>query len=351
MLEDSGERTEQPTILRRQEAALRGQVARSGDLASACAAVAAIAALAILGGGMMKDLVGLMSAMLASHGDLAETAKLFWPRAGALAGKIAVVFTAAVAASAVMSIVQVGSAISAEPVKPKLERISPLGGLKKMFSTRSIVRGILIFCKIVGVGTAVYFTITRLLPQFAALPSLSGEQAAGRVGGMLLTMCAEVAIIMLLLAVADYLYQRWQHEQDLKITRRQLLADLRQMQGDPQVKAEMKQRLQPQHADSDAKLDDSAVLVVSPSGKAVAIEYRPASGSPRIAARAAGASGRRLRNSAQQKGLPVVENKRLADSLYRASRYGRKVPATLGEHVAEVLAYAMQVSREGPNNG
>jgi len=236
MTDQHGARTEMPTPLRLAEARRAGHVARSRDVVCVAVLVAAAGGLALCGGGLVASLKEMTSRTLAEAGtDLTGLKALQIPwavlRPVIVIGLI--LAAAFVIAAALANLAQFGWLVSAEPIKPRMSRLNPAAGWRGIFSVRSLVRGVLSVAK-VGAVAAVFLT---MLPE-----AISGAEsqatgtlvgAVSQLGTLAWRLSVRLILVLAPLAVVDLLYQRRQYRLDLRITRRQLLDDLRRMEGDP----------------------------------------------------------------------------------------------------------------------
>ncbi|MCJ7545108.1 MAG: EscU/YscU/HrcU family type III secretion system export apparatus switch protein [Phycisphaerae bacterium] len=230
--EHVGERTEMPTALRLAEARQRGFVPRSADLVAAAVVAAGVAAAAVLAGGSVDAMRRLTAAMLAEAGRVSaswsgEVSSAAWALAARTAGLLAVVTVMAVVAN----VVQFGLLFSGEAVRLDLGRLSPVAGLGRMFSARAAVRAAMAIAKVLAAAGVVWMTVWAMVSHAAG----AGEQPAARVGEWIgwrvAWVAGWVAGALLVAALVDLVYQRWQYLQDLKMTRREFLQDLRQIEG------------------------------------------------------------------------------------------------------------------------
>ncbi len=254
--DESGERTEQPTRLRLAEARRNGQVARSADLCSVVVAAAALAGLAGFGPAMLTGLrqmtAGMLSAPDGSVG-LAATSATFhsllggvlWP----VVGFFAVVFVAAVGAN----ILQFGLLAAPGQLRGDASRISPIAGAGRMFSRRTAMRGVLSVAKLIAIAAVTAVTISSLLPRIVAAAAVRTADLASEAGTLILTLTIRIGVVLALLAVIDLLYQRWQLRQDLMMTRRELLEDLKRSEGDPLTRARRRSIRTQRHSAEAAK--------------------------------------------------------------------------------------------------
>jgi len=236
--EHAGERTEMPTPLRLAEARRQGHVARSAELVAAAVSLAGLAALAVLGRGAFEALRQMTALMLGRAGAdgaawSTEAARAAWPVLVRFVALLVAVVLAAVAAN----VAQFGLLLSGEPVKVDLARVSPAAGLARMFSLRSAVRVAMSAAKLAIVAIVVWVMVRGAMLASESPATASAEELARLAGGKLLAGGLWAAAGISALAVVDLIYQRWQYRQDLKMTRREFLEDLRQMEGGSRIAA------------------------------------------------------------------------------------------------------------------
>lgn len=255
--DESGERTEMPTLLRLKEARQRGQVARSGDLSSALLVLGGLAVLAALGPALVTGLTRMTAAMLAESTALqpGSPAELVSAAVGPVLWTLAALAGAVVILAIVAGVIQVGLLFSGEPLSPDFSRLSPGKGLRRIFSGRSVVRGGLAVCKLAAAGVLCWVSVASALPRIVRAGRLSSADVGPWCGRLVLNTSLRVAVALLVLAVVDYLYQRWQHRQDLKMTRREYLDDLRRMEGDPLIRRRQRKEISKRRGFSPPKHD------------------------------------------------------------------------------------------------
>ncbi|MGC9454765.1 MAG: EscU/YscU/HrcU family type III secretion system export apparatus switch protein [Phycisphaerae bacterium] len=236
--DESGERTYMPTPLRLQEARRQGHVARSGDIPAVAVLLASLAALALLAGPLLAAMREMVTACLdfsgapvadgaasAAAGDLAASlGGVLLPAAGVCA--------AAAAAAVVANLAQTRGLVATARVSPQWQRLSPSEGLRRLFGARSLARGLLTVAKLATVTAVTWKTFAGHWPRMLAAAGADGETIAAVAGKLVWRLGLRLAAVLLVLAAVDYLYQRWQYVQDLKMTRRQWLDDMRRMESD-----------------------------------------------------------------------------------------------------------------------
>jgi flagellar biosynthetic protein FlhB len=353
LLDDNiAERTEQPTPLRLAEARRRGQVARSGDLVSALTLTAVIGALAWSVPKAATALGEMTRSALAAEGEQAtalSAAGVISPDLGRALLYLLPVVLAAVAAPVLANLVQTGWVWSGEALAPKLERLSPGQGLRNIAGKRSGVRAAMALAKLAAVATIAWHALAGDWPSLLARTA-GPEAIAAVVGRVLLSVAAQVTALLLALAIIDWLYQRWQHRQDLRITRRQLRDDMRQMEADPGVRRRQRgsaQRLSP--VVLQARLAEAEVVVTWPGRMTAAATSGDDVARPQVLLAVSGAAARQAEAAASAWGVVVVEDRLLARALHNYKRRGGELPPALAGRMQEVLAYARAVTSSTPS--
>ena len=231
-------------MLRLAEARRQGRVARSADLTSAAVILAAVVAFCVGGGVMLDELVKMLGGMLSFERTAPGATASLWSAAAPVAWITVCFGGVLVLAAAVAGVLQVGLHVSDEVVKPQADRLSPAAGFRRVFSSRGLVRATLAMVKIAAVGLVAWMTIGGQLPQIAADCALSVEAQWAGAWTMLAQMAWRVVLVLAVLGGIDWLYQWRRHRQDLMMTRRELLEDLRKSEGDPMARARRRSQRQ-----------------------------------------------------------------------------------------------------------
>ncbi|MAA52775.1 MAG: flagellar biosynthesis protein FlhB [Phycisphaerae bacterium] len=350
MADDLGERTEEATPRRLREARADGRVARSNDLT---------AAIALLGGSFV---LWAMSGTFIEQGglflqrliDLDALGGMLDPAAAwqtlAYIGSSAVwlvlpVLLLMLLAVAGAQLLQFGMLFTFKPLEPQVQRLDPIKGLQRIFGLAGVVRVSLDSLKVIIVLAVASLTAWQYGPDILALPSMDMLSIVSATGWMLADLCLRIGAVLLLLGVLDFLYQRWKHRKDLKMTRQQVKDDMKDAEGDPGHKRRrmrMMQQLAMQRIASSVPTAD--VVVTNPEHLSVAIRYDAATmAAPVVIAKGADLVAFRIRQLAQRHGIPVVERKPLARALYAQVEVGQPIPQDLFKGVAELLAWVYQL--------
>ena len=342
-----GEKTEQPTARRRQEAREEGQVARSTDLTSAVALLTGLVLLEVLGPGMRESLMGLVKEMMDVSDATAGTLRIWIARSAYATASLLLPFLLLLMIiTGVTAWTQTGWLVTTKKLAPKLENISPTKGVKRMFSMDSLTRTLMGFLKMGLVGVVAYYTlVTRITPVLgcATVAPLGIFSIAADV---MFTLMLRMALVLLILGLIDYFYQRYKMEQQLKMSKQEVKDEMKRMEGDPMLKNRRRQaqaRLAMQRIAVDVPKAD--VIVTNPTEYSVALRYDEATmTAPRVIAKGKDLIALRIRQIAYEHRIPVVQRPPLARGLYAGAEVGDEIPPAYYRAVAEVLAYVYQLS-------
>jgi flagellar biosynthetic protein FlhB len=339
-------KTEPATPRRREEARKKGQVAKSQELNTALVLLGISGLLTISGEWALRQMVGFMQQVIG--GGLAAV-EFSLGGMQALQGQAVLcilmvagpVMGFALVLGLVGQLLQVGFNLTAEPLKPQLSRMNPVEGAKRIFSKRALVE-LGKACLKIGIVTYVAYTVLR--NDIAKLPSLLWMQPVQTIAfasRLIGKMGLWIGACLLIVAAIDYLYQRWEYEDSIKMSIQDIKDELKQTEGDPQVRSAIRAR-QRQLARSRMMqaVPTADVVITNPIHVAVALKYDAKSMSaPIVVAKGTEFLAARIREIATENDIPIVENPPLARALYEAVQVGREIPADLYQTVAEVLAY------------
>jgi flagellar biosynthetic protein FlhB len=345
MASENGERTEAATPRKRQEARAKGQVARSPELVSALIILGTFGAMGLGGAAMGRSLLATVTAglHLGGRGDLDFEAVrgLFLAAAGGVVRAALPVVLAGAVMGLAANLVQVGFLVTTERLHPNWERFNPMQGLKNLVSSRGALELVKTIIKLAIVGTVAYRT---LAPEWARFPEMAQADPWETVawqGSLVVRLGLRVGGVYCLLAVGDYLYQRWRFERDLRMTKAEIREEARQHEGSPQIRARVRsiQRERAMRRMME-EVPKASVVVVNPIHIAVALKYDPASmRAPRVVAKGKRLVAQRIVEAARAAGVPVVQDIPLARALMKMVDIGGEIPAAFYRAVAQILAY------------
>lgn len=332
----SGARTELPTPRRLLDARRRGEVARGRDLPAAVAFASGLLALAAWGPRAASQLAGLLRAVLLGAGSSTEPAALVRDALATLAHAAAPLLLVPAFAAALASLLQTGWAFSLEPLRPRLDRLDPAKGLRRLVAPTALGGALLGLGKGVVLGLLLGGWLARHGPALAQLPRLAPRALWGAVPFGSLTLRLAVAAIAF--GAVDLLLARRRHLRALMMTRDEVRREAREDEGDPQRRAE-RRRL---HRDllEAGPVAKATVVVVNPTHVAVALSHRrELDEAPRLIAKGCGDAAARIRSTARRAGVPIVRDVPLARAIARLVDVGEEIPAELFDAAAAVLIH------------
>jgi flagellar biosynthetic protein FlhB len=349
MAEGEQERTERPTGKRRREARQKGRVAKSREVTTYLVLLGGLAVLYFAGSYMVTEMALFMKTTVIQAASLrveaADVSQLLSRTMIVMVKVLAPLLLVVSVAALVGNVLQVGFLFSYEPIMPKLSKLNPLQGFKRLFSLRSLTEIIKFVAKLALVGIVVYSAIKKELPFIMPLADQSVQAIGSYIGSTIFRIMFRTSWVLLALAILDYAYQRWEYEKGLRMTRQEVKEEFKQTEGDPLVKSRIR-RVQREWARRRMMeaVPRADVVITNPVRLAVAIGYNQESmGAPEVLAKGAAAVADRIREIARSHGIPIVENKPRARALYREVDVGRQIPAALYKAVAEVLAYVYRL--------
>lgn len=344
------ERTEAPTPRRRTEARERGQIGKSTDLTAALVILGGMIVLEVTGRDLLGRLLIIMrqcldeaTSTLVTTDQLAPLiARTFGQMATLLAPFLVVVVVLALAGS----FAQVGVLFTFKPLTPSLNKLNPINGFKRIFSIQSLVTLAMGIAKMALVSLVAYWTIRSradALVSASALPHLS---VIGMAADIVMTVAIRLAIVLLVLGIIDFIWQRYKRERDLRMTKEEIKEEMKRMDGDPEIRRRRRQvQLEQAVQRIKASVPKADVVVTNPTELAIAIRYDADTMiAPKVIAKGAGYLARRIREIAIENGIPIVERKPLAQALYKSVEVGQEVPPEFYKAIAEILAYVYELA-------
>ena len=352
--EPQQDRTEQPTQKRRDDARKKGDVPRSRELTMTGVMLSGAATLLLLSGPMGGQVTGAFQEALSLERELlfdpsylpVALANLVFEMMSGLIPLVVVLLAAVFISAASIG----GWSMSFEAVKPKLERISPVKGIKRIFSANSLNELLKALAKFLLVGAFAVAWLWWCVEELLGL----GNEAVGSAIPHALELCAISLLIvssgLILIAAADVPFQLWQYQKKLRMTKQQVKEELKETEGRPEVKSRIRQ-LQQQVATRRMmeELPTADVVITNPTHFAVALRYDDRSMSaPRVIAKGKDLIAARIREVAAEHRVPLFSAPPLARVLYRTTEIGDEIPARLYTAVAQVLAYLLQLDSARP---
>jgi flagellar biosynthetic protein FlhB len=253
----------------------------------------------------------------------------------------------ALVAGVTMAYLQVGVLFTLKPIQPKLDKINPINGFKRLFSIRSLVE---LLKSVLKATLLLYITGSYIVArqnELLTVFSLSITQIVGLMWDIVFNLMLRAVMVLLLLAVLDYAYKRWQNEKDMMMSKQEIKDEYKMTEGDPQLKGKIKQK---QREISMGRMMQEVpgadVIITNPTHYAVAVQYDPdRADAPKVIAKGKNLIAKNIKKIAEENDIPIVENKPLARALYAEVELGAFIPANLYHAVAEVLAYVYKLKK------
>jgi flagellar biosynthetic protein FlhB len=344
------EKTELATPRKREDARKRGQVAKSADINAAIGLIACLIAIKIGGPHAATNLRELAESAFRGAAQLELTPSalqgLFASLFGTSISTLAPVLLAAAAGGLVANIAQAGFLVSSTPVIPDLSRLNPFTGFQRMLSLRAFAELAKGVGKLTVVSAVAYKYLHANYELVVMLPSMDHTQLISTLAQLGWGLMLRAAVVLLVIAVLDYMFQRVQFEKSIKMSRQEVKEEYRRTEGDPLTKSRVRQRQREMaRARMIADVARATVVVSNPVHYAVAVRYEPAEMSaPTVLAKGQRLMAERIKEAARQHAVPIVENPPVAQMLFKTVEIGQEIPAALYQAMAEIIAYVYRLS-------
>ena len=343
------ERTEQATPKRREEARKKGQVPKSRELASVAVLLSGLFTLYWGSAFFITRLDHILIYYLENLHTLPVTLtnlqSMGLTGLGQLGGILAPLFLVITVVAILSNFLQIGPLLTMEPLKPQFSRMSPLQGIKRLFSLQALMEFVKSLLKLIVVCWIVYSTVSKGIERIMPLLEMTPYHIASFIGMISFEIFWKSCLAMILLSILDYMYQRYEHEKNLKMTKQEVKEEYKQTEGDPHVKSRIR-GIQREMARKRMmqEVPEADVVITNPTRLAVALKYDPTQmDAPMVVAKGAGIIAERIRQIAREHSVPVIENKPVAQSLYKLVELGEVIPDSLFKAVAEIFAYVYRL--------
>lgn len=345
----AGEKTENATPKKRQESRNKGQVAKSAEIPGSLILLGCISCLIMLGPFYQKQILIMFGDTLLHRLSLDITPENIMSLFGSYVIQmlifLAPIFIIVVLIAFGANYVQIGWLFTLEPLSPKLTKLNPLTGAKNIFGVRSVVEFLKSSAKLIAISLVVYLVLWGEKERFLALASVPVEGIFSFVADLTIRLALYVSVLLFLLAVPDYIYQKYEYEKQLRMSKQDIKDEYKNSEGDPLIKGKIKQR-QRQMAMMRMmqEVPNADVIITNPTHFAVALKYDSTKmEAPTVIAKGQDYLALRIREIAKKNDVITMENKPLARALYENTEVGQSVPADLFQAVAEVLAYVYRL--------
>ena len=344
------ERTEKATGKKRADARKKGQVAMSKEVSSVMVLLASLGFFYFAGSWMFWNMSNMISSIYQNIGTLnianPTDASAFSVEILYRLLTMLLPFLLPIALIGFISnVMQIGFQISTEAMSLNLTKLNPISGMKRFVSLKSLVELGKSIIKLLFIGGIAYLVVKSDLKDFPYLVQQEVGQIVVFIAKVSLKLFFYVSLALIVLAALDYIYQRWQYEEDLKMTKQEVKDEHKQTYGDPKIKARIRGvQLEMARRRMMEAVPEADVVITNPTRLAIALKFDAREMiAPRVVAKGAGFVAQRIREIAEANQVPIVEEKPLAQALFKMVDIGGYIPAELYRAVAEVLAYVYRL--------
>ncbi len=357
MPEDSGqEKTEKATDKRRMEAREKGQVAKSQEISSVLVLLASLASF-YYGGLIMIDKIndlmrGFFEKLPLGSFSISYTNSILRLVTIIFFQIVGPFFLVLITIAVLSNVMQTGILFNSEWTNPDFSKLNPISGFKNIFfSTRTIgevVKGVL---KISVISYVVYGVIQKELLRMPAISTMDAENIFLYIGGVSGSIFFRVSLVLIFLAILDFAFQKYQFEESIKMTKQEIKEESKMTEGNPEIKSRIRSA-QRQIAKKRMMADvpKADVIITNPTHIAIALGYEAGMSAPRVLAKGERLIAEKIKEIAREHDIPIVEDKPLAQAIYREVEIGDVIPPDFYRAAAEILAYVMKIGKLKGNN-
>ncbi|UJL47952.1 flagellar biosynthesis protein FlhB [Virgibacillus sp. NKC19-16] len=348
----AGEKTEKATPKKKHDERQKGKVAKSQDVNTAILLLFTFIILFVFGNAMRNSMTTLYEHSFTEfiHWEVTQNSvhQLFSGATIEIAKILAPIMLAAIIAGFASNLTQIGFLFTAKPLKMDLKKIDPIQGAKRIFSIRALVELVKSFLKIVFIGVITFMAIWIYKDEMMMLAFKSAEDALAFFGRVTIVMGISATIALLFLSIFDYVYQRYDFEKNLKMSKQDVKDEHKNMEGDPLIKSKIKEKQRHfarQRMMSEVPSAD--VVITNPTHFAVAIKYDETKAvAPYIVAKGVDQMALRIKEIAKANDVVTVENRQLARSIHSVLDIDDMIPEEFYQAVAEILAYVYRIEKK-----
>lgn len=353
---DQGEKTEEPSLKKLEDARNKGDVAKSQEVTSWFMMLATTLVMMIFSQDMAMSLAMTLKGVFSHAHDIQVTgsglARLAMALASAVLGALTMPFILLMVAAVASNLMQHGVIFSVEPITPKFSKVSPAAGFKRLFSSQSLVNFIKSLTKLTLVSTLIIWIVWPNRDMLDTLVSLDPILLLS----LTLTLTGKILFgvmgFLTIIAALDFAYQKHQWWEKQKMTFKEVRDEHKQQEGDPHVKAKLRQiRQERGRQRMMANVPDASVVITNPTHYSIALKYEKDMDAPICVAKGVDAIALKIREVANEHDIPLVENPPLARALYATIELDEEIPADHYQAVAEVIGYVMRLKQKKGGRG
>lgn len=348
----SGEKTEKATPRKRQEVRGKGQVAKSADVNTALVMLVVFLVLYFSGTHYKEQVLRFMQQSLEQYTLIDLTIdsvhRIFLTLLKNVAMLVAPIFLAAIAAACLANFLQVGFLFTTEPLKINWSRLDPIQGFRRLISLRALVELLKSLLKISVVGLVTFAFLWSQLEYILSLTTKSLGATLSTLASLTVKMGLYASFALLFLAIFDYLYQRFEFEKNIRMSKQDIKDEYKKTEGDPLIKSRIKQKQREMAMRRMMQeVPKADVVITNPTHYAVALKYEDGKmDAPIVVAKGVDYVALKIKQLAKEHDVVTVENRPLAQALYRQTEVGDMIPEEFFRAVAEILAYVYRLKRK-----
>lgn len=345
------EKTEQPSSKKLEDARKKGMVAKSVEVNSLLIVVTGLVTIFLLqsyiGQRMSSFTINIFNSLDVLPKRISLLPNMAFDWFMFFFSVLAPVMTAIFVVSLVSNIAQVGFKISPEALAPKFSKLNPAQGIKRIFSSRSVVEILKTLLKFFVISFFTYLILSDLIIAAAYLDNLNPSEIIIFMLDNAFSLLWKIALLYAVIAAIDFTYQRYKFRKDMMMTKQEVKEEMKQLEGDPTVKGRIrKMQMQAAQQRMMANLPTADVVITNPTHYAVALKYDMTKDSaPEVIAKGVDLLAQRIKKVAAEHNIPLHEDRELARALYKMCDVGDKIPPSLFKAVAQVLAYVYNLKK------
>lgn len=345
---DDGDKTEEPTAKKLQDSRKEGSVAKSKELSNAVTLLAFFVSLKIFIPFLSKRLINMFDIFWREMDELSTgnlTSVAIWQIMFDVIVYIVITILPFLLIALVIGFlverVQISWLVTTKPLQPKFNKLNPISGFKRIFSKEALFNLLLSVLKIIVFGAVSISVVKDNIGAFITVYDLSIYDGLGILFEIIMDLGIKISVVYLIFGLADWIFQKWKHKKELRMSKQEVKDEYKNQEGDPKVKGQQKQRMQQAaRRRMMSSIPEADVVITNPTHFAVALKYdNTISQAPVVTAKGADYLAMKIKDIARENDVEIVENKPLARMLYSNVEIGNEIPGELYQAVAEVLAY------------
>lgn len=349
----AGEKTEKATPKKRQDSRKKGQVLKSQDVTSAIVLLAIFLYLTFVAGSMKEEMMSFFREIIVHNMTvktitISSIMEMYWDILKELAMIVVPIFIVAVVAAIAANFMQFGLLFTTETLKFDLKKIDPIKGLKRIVSLKAIVELLKSILKISFIGTTTFLVLYINIEEVLSLAHKTPGAALITVSKLVAYMGIAASIALMVIAILDYMYQKYDYEKNLRMSKQDIKDEYKNVEGDPLIKSKIKQRQREMSMRRMMQeVPQADVVITNPTHYAIALKYdEDAMDAPKVVAKGTDFVAQKIKLIAKENKVVMVENRPLARAMYDQVKINDRIPEEFFKAVAEVLAYVYRIKRK-----